>query len=50
MLAKDKTTAAKTSSRGDAVGYPKFHKITPISQIIKTFIKNFFEYKLKLNN
>ncbi len=39
MLKKDKMTAATTSSKGDAVGYPKFHIITPISQIIKTFIK-----------
>ncbi len=39
MLIKDNIIATKTSSNGDAVGYPKFHKITPISQIIKTFIK-----------
>ena len=38
MLKKDKMTAATTSSKGDAIGYPKFHIIT-ISQIIKTFIK-----------
>jgi len=39
MLIKDNITAATTSSNGDAVGKPKFHKITPINQIIKTFIK-----------
>jgi len=38
MLIKDSTTAAITSSKGEAEGYPKFHKITPINQIIKTFI------------
>ena len=37
-LINDSITAATTSSSGDAVGYPKFHKITPINQIIKTFI------------
>ena len=30
--------AAKTSSKGEAVGYPKFQIITPDNQIIKTFI------------
>ncbi len=38
MLKKDNTTAAITSSKGVAEGKPKFHKITPTSQIIKTFI------------
>ncbi len=31
---KDKITAAKTSSIGLALGYPKFQSTTPISQII----------------
>ena len=30
----DKIIAAKTSRIGFADGYPKFHKITPINQII----------------
>jgi len=38
MLIKDNITAATTSSKGEAEGYPKFHKITPNSQIMKTFI------------
>ena len=39
MLTKDNIIAAITSSKGEAEGYPKFHKITPNNQIIKTFIK-----------
>ena len=34
MLRKDNSIAAITSSIGLAEGYPKFHKITPINQII----------------
>ena len=34
----DNNTATTTSSKGEAEGYPKFHKITPINQRIKTFI------------
>ncbi len=34
MLIKDKIIAAITSSIGLASGYPKFHNITPINQII----------------
>ena len=30
----DKIMAAITSSIGLAAGYPKFHKVTPINQII----------------
>lgn len=30
----DKITAAITSSTGFAVGYPKFHNMIPINQII----------------
>ena len=33
-LNKDSIIAAKTSSSGVASGYPKFHNITPINQII----------------
>jgi len=33
-LNKDSIIAAKTSRIGAASGYPKFHNITPINQII----------------
>ena len=32
MLINERITAANTSKIGAAVGYPKFHKITPINQ------------------
>jgi hypothetical protein len=34
ILKKDKSTATITSSMGAAFGTAKFHKITPINQII----------------
>ncbi len=42
MLINDNIIAAITSAKGEAAGYPKFHKITPINQIIKTFIKKLY--------
>jgi hypothetical protein len=33
MVKNDKIIATITSSMGEAFGTPKFHKITPISQI-----------------
>ena len=40
MLKNDNKIAAITSAIGIAFGNPKFHKITPINQIIEIFISN----------
>jgi hypothetical protein len=38
ILKKDKRIATITSSIGCALGKPKFHKITPINQMMYIFI------------